>query len=235
IFAVGDVHADYARLVTLLAAAKIIEAPPAKPEQAKWTAGKATLVFTGDYIDKGPHALAVIALVRTLRAAAPAEGGTVIALMGNHEQEFLENAVSGRGSEFGGELKASGLSVRDVGRCRGDVGQFLCTLPIAARVNDWFFSHAGNTGGRTLERLKSDLESGIDKAGFATPELAGDNSIVMARVGDRGPGGRNWFEAETSRRSGPQLLADYAKALGAAHFVQGHTHGEIRFGDGARR
>jgi hypothetical protein len=169
------------------------------------------------------------------REAAPRAGGQVIALMGNHEQQFLANPTTDKAADFARELKPAGLDVREVGRCRGDVGQFLCTLPIAARVNDWFFSHAGNTNGRTLERLNGDLESGMDKAGFASPELAGEQSILFARIGDKGPGGKNWFEAETPRRSGPQLLAAYAAALGVAHIVQGHTHGEVRFGDGARR
>jgi hypothetical protein len=60
VFAVGDVHGDYDRLVTLLAAGKVIDPDPASPERAGWAAGKAVLVCTGDLIDKGPHSLKVI-------------------------------------------------------------------------------------------------------------------------------------------------------------------------------
>ena len=69
IFAIGDVHGDYDRLVKLLAAAKIIERP-ANPDAVKWIAGNAVLVFTGDLIDKGPHSLKVVQLAASLRKAA---------------------------------------------------------------------------------------------------------------------------------------------------------------------
>ncbi len=52
VYAVGDVHGDYERLVTLLVAAKVISADPGPPEKVQWRAGKALLVCTGDIIDK---------------------------------------------------------------------------------------------------------------------------------------------------------------------------------------
>ena len=53
IYAVGDPHADYERLVGVLTSAKLIAGKPAKPSEVVWTAGKAVLVITGDMIDKG--------------------------------------------------------------------------------------------------------------------------------------------------------------------------------------
>ena len=64
IFAIGDVHGDYDRLVKLLTAARIIEGGNAGAQKAAWIAGRAVLVFTGDLIDKGPHSLQVIRLVQ---------------------------------------------------------------------------------------------------------------------------------------------------------------------------
>ena len=55
VFAVGDVHGDYVRLVRLLRAAELIDS------QAHWTAGKSVLVLTGDLIDKGPRPVDVLA------------------------------------------------------------------------------------------------------------------------------------------------------------------------------
>jgi hypothetical protein len=40
---------------------------------------------------------------------------------------------------------------------RGEFGEFLCSLAFAARVGDWFFSHAGDSGGRKIEDLAIDL------------------------------------------------------------------------------
>ena len=134
----------------------------------KWTGEGAVLVITGDMIDKGPDSLGVIALVRALRSDAAARGGRVIITMGNHEAEFL--AKRGH-NEFINELITAKLDPEEVADCAGDIGQFLCTLPIAVRVNDWFFSHAGNTNGRTIDDLENAIEAGA-RDGFDSPELA---------------------------------------------------------------
>jgi hypothetical protein len=235
IFAVGDVHGDYGRLVKLLTGAKIIDAIPAAPEKAKWVAGKAVVVFVGDLIDKGPNALGVIALLRWLQNAAVQAGGRVIILMGNHEADFLADPDSEKVKDFATELRRAGLQPKDVAACRGDVGQFLCSMPFAARIGKWFFAHAGNTDGRTMERLISDLQDGVDRDGFGTQELASENSLLDARLGERGPGGRSWFEAGPPHSNGEQVLSGYAAALGVAHIVQGHQPDEVRFQDGVRR
>jgi hypothetical protein len=234
IFAIGDVHGDYGRLVKLLSAARIIE-HPASPETVQWIAGKAVLVFTGDLIDKGPHSLQVVRLAASLRKAATASGGQVITLMGNHEAEFLADPTEKKVRDFAQDLRGAGLMPTDVAACREDVGQFLCSLPFGARVRDWFFSHGGNTGGRSIPQLIADFQKGVDKDGFGTPQLIDANSMLEARIGDEGPGGKSWFEVETPQRSAEQLLARYAAALGVTHLVQGHQHQRILFDDGQQR
>jgi hypothetical protein len=230
IFAMGDVHGDYQRLVALLAGAGVIGGIPSAPEHPVWTGGRAVLVFTGDMIDKGPDAVGVLALLRALQPAAAAAGGRVVVLMGNHEAEFLAAPDDDKGRDFPGQLFKAGLKPRDVAACNGDVGRFLCSLPFGARVNDWFFSHAGNTHGRSLDRLAADLETDVASRGFGAPQLADPNSILEARIGEKGPNGRAWFEAGGSR-----LLAAYADALGVRHIVEGHHHAVTRFPDGATR
>jgi len=234
IFAIGDVHGDYDRLVKLLTAARIIE-HPARPDPVKWNAGKAVLVFTGDLIDKGPHSLKVIRLVRSLRNAAAMQGGQVVALMGNHEAEFLADPSEKKVRDFAQDVRAAGLTPADVSACGGDVGQFLCSLPFGARVNDWFFSHGGNTGGRTIPELKADFETGVGKDGFGSLQLLDPNSMLEARLGEEGPGGKAWFQIQSPQRSAEQLLTRYAAALGVRHLVQGHQHQRIAFEDGQQR
>ena len=65
IFAIGDVHSDYTRLVLAINAAGLIVGVPKKPEDVQWSAGNAALVVTGDMIDKGPRALDVLRLLRS--------------------------------------------------------------------------------------------------------------------------------------------------------------------------
>ena len=234
IFAVGDVHADYERLLKLLAAARIIE-HPTNPEIVTWIAGKAVLVFTGDLIDKGPHSVEVLKLVRSLRGAAARQGGRVVVLMGNHEAEFLADPTAKKAKDFADDLHRAGLVPQETAACGGDLGGFLCSLPMGVRVRDWFFSHAGNTGGRTIAQLAFDLQGGIDKDGFGAPQLVDGNSLLEARMGEEGPNGKSWFDIETPKHSEEQLLSSYARALGVAHLVQGHQHQKVVFEDGQQR
>jgi hypothetical protein len=234
IFAVGDVHGDYDRLVKLLAAARIIE-PPGSPEMVTWIADKSVLVFTGDLIDKGPRCVEVLRLVRSLRDAAARQGGQVVILMGNHEAEFLADPTANKTKDFADDLRRAGIVPQETAACGGDLGQFLCSLPFGARVRDWFFSHGGNTGGRSMEQLGSNLQDAVEKEGFGTQQLVGGNSLLEARLGEEGPNGRSWFDIESPKRTEEQLLASYARALGVAHFVQGHQHQKVLFEDGQQR
>ncbi|MCU1339346.1 MAG: metallophosphoesterase [Bryobacterales bacterium] len=235
IFAVGDVHGDYDRLVKLLSAAGIIEIRATESRTVTWIAGRAVLLFTGDLIDKGPHSVEVLRLVRSLRDSSARQGGQVVILMGNHEAEFLADPTANKVKDFANDLRAGGLTPADVAACRGDVGQLMCLLPFGARVCDWFFSHAGNTGGRTLSQLTADLQNGVSKDGFGSKQLVGQDSMLEARIGEEGPGGKSWFEVDGPHRSAEQLLARYTAALGVAHLVQGHQHQAVLFDDSRQR
>ena len=235
VFAIGDAHADSNRLLGVLVAAKIIASVPANPSDVMWAAGKSVLLITGDLIDKGPNSLNVIALVRALQASAANKGGLVIVTMGNHEAEFLANPHGKKTAEFGAELVKAGLKRNDVASCNGDLGKFLCELPLAVRVNDWFFCHAGNTNGQTIQALSSAIEAGFAKDGFATTELVGDNSLLEARLNDKGPGGLPWFDTGSLQTDPQKVLSEYAAALGVQHIVQGHQPGGVTFPDKQKR
>lgn len=230
IYAIGDVHSDYDRLVKLLVAAKIVESAPDSPSKPHWTAGKSVLIFTGDMIDKGPSAPMVLDLIRGLTIAARESGGRVVALMGNHEAEFLADPTAGKSKEFRAQLAAVNLKAADVAACQDDLGQWLCGLPFAARINDWFFSHAGNTNGRSLPKLAEDLRRGVDQDGFASKELLGDNSLLEARLGKSGPGGRPWIDGGPKYDERDNLVAE-ASALRVAHIVEGHQPSKVVFAD----
>ena len=228
VYVMGDVHGDYERLLKVLGVAGIIAGKPAEPEAVEWRAHAAVLMFTGDLIDKWKYSIKVITLIHALQDKAGAEGGRVIVLMGNHEAEFLADPTEKKVRDFATELDDEGFSPEQVAHCRGDLGQFLCGLPFGARVNDWFFSHAGNTEGRKLSQLISDLQGGVDREGFGTPQLIGNDSILEARLGDR-----PWFDRDGS--SEQEVLTQFADALGVAHLVQGHQPGKVVFADGVQR
>ena len=74
-YAVGDIHGSLDKLKSLIAACR------------QHADGRAmTLVFLGDYIDRGPQSAGVVRLMMRLQSELPA---CVVALMGNHEAMAL--------------------------------------------------------------------------------------------------------------------------------------------------
>jgi len=79
IVAVGDVHGEIDGFDSVLRAAALID------ENGRWVGGDAVLVQTGDVTDRGLRVRAVMDRLRSLQEQAPAHGGRVVALLGNHE------------------------------------------------------------------------------------------------------------------------------------------------------
>ena len=83
VVAIGDVHGAAGSLAALLEHAGLIDAG------RHWSGGRATLVQTGDILDRGPHVRAVLDLLMRLETEAGAVGGRVEVLLGNHETMTL--------------------------------------------------------------------------------------------------------------------------------------------------
>ncbi|HMD47946.1 MAG TPA: metallophosphoesterase [Bryobacteraceae bacterium] len=235
IYAIGDIHGDSVRFTRLLIGAGLIAGVPKYPRDVHWIAGRSVLVITGDMIDKGPRILDVFRVLDALQKSAALQGGRVVILAGNHEAEFLADPSAKKGREFAEQLLAEELSPVAIGSCKTDLGIFLCSLPFAARVNDWFFSHAGNSGGQSIQQLQTSLERGFSAHGFAAQEITGDYSLLEARLNGSGKGREPWIDAGLPQRSEQQLLEDYTRALGVTHIVEGHVPSEVRFADGTVR
>ncbi len=80
IIAVGDVHGDYENFVSILRGVGLVG------ESLAWTGGATHLVQTGDVMDRGPEARKIFDLLMRLEKEAPAAGGMVHVLLGNHEE-----------------------------------------------------------------------------------------------------------------------------------------------------
>jgi serine/threonine protein phosphatase 1 len=72
-FAIGDTHGEPGHLTTLMGRLPTLGAQD-------------TIVFLGDYLDRGPHAKELLQQVMTLPERTPA---TVVCLRGNHEDAWL--------------------------------------------------------------------------------------------------------------------------------------------------
>lgn len=166
VYAIGDIHGCNALLVRLLdAIARDIVANPA---------AHVTLVYLGDYIDRGPQSADVISLV-----AQPLKGvDDTIRLKGNHEEmleRFLADPSYGSAwRQFGGlaTLASYGVDVRAVqaGRDYDMAARALFQAMPASHSalvealtysyvkGGYFFCHAGVRPGVALEQQQpSDL------------------------------------------------------------------------------
>ena len=150
VYGVGDIHGRRDLLDTLLQRIWTDAAPSTGPN---------TLVFLGDYVDRGPFSKDVIGCLLTLERP----GWDIVPLRGNHEQMLLDFCLNPevyrvwRG--FGGAETILSYGVRppqfddlaDFARARDEFVsrvpkshlEFLKALPYFHVVGDYLFVHAG--------------------------------------------------------------------------------------------
>lgn len=83
IVAVGDLHGDFDAWQAIARGARLIDS------RGHWAGGKATLVQTGDIVDRGPDSFRIIRHLQQLEREARKAGGEVIVLVGNHEAMMM--------------------------------------------------------------------------------------------------------------------------------------------------
>jgi serine/threonine protein phosphatase 1 len=161
VYAIGDVHGRLDLLEDLLA--RIREDAGKHPDSAR------SLIFLGDYVDRGPESRGVVEAVMS----DPLPGFTTIRLMGNHEEamlSFLDGESDGLDwLSFGGleTLLSYGVPLRSLPNS-GEAVKALQVALIEAvperhvtffrecllhyTVGDYVFVHAGVRPGITLEK-----------------------------------------------------------------------------------
>ena len=169
VYAIGDVHGCLAELRQLHAAiaADLAARPPAS----------AALVHLGDYIDFGPDAAGVLAL---LAQGPPIAGLATINLMGDHERTALD-ALSGDGAaatdwlHVGGEATLAGWGI-GAGTPRGEWRAkvpaahiaFMHGLGLEHHEGDYLFVHAGIRPDVPLDQQAHDDLLGIRQSFLAS-------------------------------------------------------------------
>lgn len=212
---VPDLHGDIDRTLLILVAAGLVD-----PETHDWTGGNATLVQTGDMVDRGDHGRRIYELFRKLAGQAPASGGAVVNLLGNHElmnlQEDFRYVSEGDFHEFGGP-EARAKEWAPDGKLGAQVRRFLA----AAEAGGVLFAHAGL------------MPEYLEKYG----NLAGINTAVHRELGSQhwdgalpgwdllGSHGPLWTRYFANQHS-PQRCEAVTEALrltGTKRMVVGHT------------
>jgi serine/threonine protein phosphatase 1 len=160
VYAIGDVHGRDDLLAQIIAALR---------EDAATTSDHATVVFLGDYVDRGPGSRAVID-----RLIEASDDDTIAwrFLRGNHDQsvlDFLRNPLTGMAwSDFGGRetLESYGVTAPPGANSeawRAAAAAFAAALPLehlnffeelepSCEIGDYFFVHAGVRPGVPLDR-----------------------------------------------------------------------------------
>lgn len=131
---VGDIHGEYEALVKLLRHLGY-------DDQGQHPQNR-TLVFVGDFCDRGPNSPAVLALVQQL-----VESGRAVAVLGNHEINLLrEDAKDGSGWFFASRVEKDNEKYAPYTRPseleRARIVEFLSTLPIGLERDDLRVIHA---------------------------------------------------------------------------------------------
>lgn len=173
VYLLGDIHGQYEQLVRLLHSAGLIDA------QLRWSGGASLLWCVGDFFDRGPDGVAAVDLFMRLQQQAPAAGGRVDALIGNHDlrilaaQRFGELATHGPGGSFVADWLRNGGVLDDLARLTPAHIDWLCKLPALALMGDWLLAHADSTlylrYGSTIDTVNAAFASvlrGNDPAAF---------------------------------------------------------------------
>lgn len=208
IVAVGDIHGDYANALKVLQLAGVTNGA------GNWTGGSATLVQTGDVIDRGPDTIKLYRWFIQLRREAEQAGGRFVMLLGNHELMNLSGNLKDVSDEekrsFGGEVERRKAFAKD-----GWIGRFLRTLNIAAKINGTVFVHGGISPkfATTVALLNRQAHDFILND-------APDKLASHALFQDDGP---LWFRDYAKEDGACDGLERALKALDAKRMVMGHT------------
>jgi hypothetical protein len=138
IFAVGDVHGEYDRLIGLLANAGLID------QGQRWTGGRSHVVFLGDLFDRGPDVTRVLWFVYRLESEARAQGGRVHVMLGNHEIMVMTKELSYVSRKEFLLADYHGLEYNQMFDPRHSLlGKWLAAKPALLKIDDILFAHAG--------------------------------------------------------------------------------------------
>lgn len=235
VVSVADLHGDYERTVMLLAASEVLD-----PETLTWVGGNATLVQTGDIVDRGHDAKAIYELFFRLGEEAHAVGGSVVNLLGNHELMNLQGDVRYVTKEdyasFGGPRERAKAWAAD-----GWLGKRIRAFPAVALEGGVLFSHAGVVPDLLHNSTGSEDASNSGLAGLnarmaqAVASLPGRGGDHVYLFGSKGPLWTRFYDDAAVNGRGEEMCAALQEVLdtvGAHRMVVGHSIQEfVKDGD----
>ena len=196
VVAISDVHGMYDATIHLLTNGKIID------QQHHWIAGNTLLIIVGDSIDKGPKSIDLLDLWIQLQSEALTKRGRVIHLLGNHEAEFLSNPMANRKIyTLKKEIEERGLKLEEFTNPNFPRGEFLLSMPLAAKIGSWLICHSGQLPDLSWNNFVEKASSILQKRLFDDPFLLGPESILESKSWWKKEEGRVALEALLSKNS----------------------------------
>jgi serine/threonine protein phosphatase 1 len=155
LYAIGDVHGCARTLDALLDALAADAGGPLGPSD--------TLVFVGDYVDRGPDSPGV--LDRVLALEADAAGPAVVVLRGNHDQMMLDYATGVGDTELwwanGGRTTLDAYATRGDLRLPGAHIDLLRRSGLVCEAEGYVFVHAGLDPKKTVSENLADPDPDV--------------------------------------------------------------------------
>jgi 3',5'-cyclic AMP phosphodiesterase CpdA len=212
VYVIGDAHGQLAKLSRLLGEAELIDA------ERNWSAGSSALLFTGDFCDRGPQGANIVEMAMRLQEQASEAGGSVTALLGNHEvmllaaHKFPEYHAS-FGSSFYELWEFNGGQDSDLRTLSDDQLEWLAALPALCVLEDMLFMHCDATFYLDFGRNAGDVNQAI--ADMLRSDQPSVWEEIMSPFFDRG-------EFAEGRR-GVATAQKVLRTFGGTRIIHGHT------------
>lgn len=208
---IGDVHGEAEKLERVLRENELVD------DSLGWAAGDAELWFAGDFTDRGPAGLRVLEIVTHLAAEAPASGGSVDAVLGNHDLMLLavrRFAGSSVGEAFGMDWLGNGGRPEEAAGLPEEHERWLLDRPAVGRSGDDLVVHCDS---RFYVELGDDLASANDRVRSV---LAGDDPAAWEWILY---GSFRRFELDDRKGAGARAIEEMLGRFGGTRIVHGHT------------
>jgi hypothetical protein len=215
--AIGDIHGCLEPLLLLLEREAIIDS------SGNWIAGHSSLIFLGDYMDRGEDGIGVLDFIIRLEQEAKIAGGEVIALLGNHDVIMLEAYYFG--DEFRKNLLKHGVRMTfkemwlqnaggresDLARIEEHHLEWLKNRPVMHKIKDVLLMHADS-------EFYLEYGNSVEQINVAIQDILRQPNIDVLDQLEERFSSRLAFAYEPS-----DIPREFAARFGATRIVHGHT------------
>ncbi len=214
--AIGDIHGSLEPLLALLKREAIIGAT------GTWSAGNSSLIFLGDYMDRGEDGIGVLDLIMRLEQEALEAGGEVIALLGNHDVIMLEAyhfgeipvpSLSKHNQNITFKqmwLKNAGGQISDLERLETKHVQWLTARPAMHKIGNTLIMHADSIFyleyGKDMQAINNNIREILEN--LQTQHL----DLLEER-----------FASRKAFMRHPEIAKAFAAQFDTTHIIHAHT------------